>query len=156
MKNVIIRRASREDLRALQKLEQQIISAERPFNDSIRPDNAVYYDLDNLLTDDVSVLMVADLAGQIIATGYAQIRESKSSLKHNKHAYLGFMFVAAEFRGLGINKLIIETLIDWSKKQGVVDIYLDVYDANHAAIRAYQKVGFAKSKIEMKLNITNN
>jgi GNAT superfamily N-acetyltransferase len=156
LKNVIIRQALIEDRAALLMLEQQIIMVERPFNSAIKANHAVYYDLDNLFVDDTAILMVADLAGQIIGTGYAQVRDSKTSLKHSKHAYLGFMFVVAEFRGLGINKLIMEKLIDWSKKQGVLDIYLDVYNANHAAIRAYEKVGFAKSKVEMKLNIANN
>ena len=156
MKNVIIRQALINDRAALLKLEQQIITVERPFNSAIKPNNAVYYDLDNLFVDDTAILMVADLAGQIIGTGYAQIRDSKTSLKHSQHAYLGFMFVVAEFRGLGINKLIMEKLIAWSKEQGVLDIYLDVYDANHAAIRAYEKVGFTKSKVEMKLNFTSN
>jgi GNAT superfamily N-acetyltransferase len=63
------------------------------------------------------------------------------------------MYVEPEYRGFGINKLIIENLIDWSKEQGVFDLYLDVYDGNHAAIRAYEKVGFIKSLVEMKINI---
>ena len=38
-------------------------------------------------------------------------------------------------------------------KQGVPDLYLDVYDGNDAAIRAYKKIGFSKSLIEMKINL---
>ncbi|WP_340678995.1 GNAT family N-acetyltransferase [Paraglaciecola sp.] len=155
MKNVIIRRALIEERAVLLKLEQHVITAERPFNSAIKPNNAVYYDLDSLY-DDTAILLVAELAGQIVGTGYGQIRDSKASLKHSKHAYLGFMFVVAEFRGLGINKLIMENLISWSKEQKVFDIYLDVYDANHAAIKAYEKVGFTKSKVEMKINLENN
>ena len=63
------------------------------------------------------------------------------------------MYVSPEYRGLGINKHIIDRLIDWSKQQGVMDFYLDVYAENEAAIRAYEKVGFAKSMIEMKINL---
>ena len=153
MKNVTFRRALITDKDALLGLEQSVIEAERPFNSTIKAKDAIYYDLDNLLTDDASHLLVAELQGLIIATGYAQIRTSKASLIHSKHAYLGFMYVAPEHRGLGINKMIIERLIKWSKTQTVTDVYLDVYNDNEAAIKAYEKVGFVKSLVEMKINL---
>jgi GNAT superfamily N-acetyltransferase len=153
LKNLIIRKALFKDQTALLELEQKVIEAERSYNHTIKPTNALYYDLDNLLIDLDSHLMVAELNDEIIGSGYAQIRESKKSLKHNKHAYLGFMYVAPDRRGLGINGMIIENLISWSKEKGVSDLYLDVYDGNDAAIRAYEKVGFTKSLVEMKINL---
>lgn len=153
MKNLIIRKALLKDQTALLELEQKVIEAERLYNHTIKPTNALYYDLNNLLIDLDSHLMVAELNDEIIGAGYAQIRESKKSLKHNKHSYLGFMYVAPDRRGLGINGMIIENLISWSKEKGVFDLYLDVYDGNDAAIRAYEKVGFTKSLVEMKINL---
>ena len=149
----MIRKALSKDQADLLSLEQKVIEAERPYNHTIKSKDAVYYDLDNLLTDDAAHLIVAEFNGNVIGSGYAQIRESKKSLKHTKHAYLGFMYVAPEHRGLGINKLIIENLMDWSKEQGVSDLYLDVYHGNDAAIRAYEKAGFSKSLVEMKINL---
>jgi len=153
LKNLIIRKASSKDQSALLNLEQKVVEAERPYNHTIKPENAIYYDLNNLIVDDASYLIVAEFSGEIIGTGYAQIRESKKSLNHAKHSYLGFMYVESKYRGLGINKLIMENLIDWSKERDVFDLYLDVYDGNEAAIRAYEKVGFEKSLIEMKINL---
>ena len=152
MKNLIIRKALLKDKTTLLELEQKVIEAERPYNHTIKPTNALYYDLNNLLIDLDSHLMVAELNDEIIGSGYAQIRESKKSLKHNTHSYLGFMYVAPDRRGLGINGMIIENLISWSKEKGVFDLYLDVYEGNDAAIRAYEKVGFTKSLVEMKIN----
>jgi len=153
LKNLIIRKALLKDQATLLSLEQEVIEAERPYNSTLKFKDAAYYDLDYLLIDKASHLIVAELKDKIIATGYAQIRASKQSLNHTRHAYLGFMYVAAEYRGLGINKSIMGTLIDWSKEQGVSDVYLDVYDGNDAAIRAYEKVGFVKSMVEMKINM---
>lgn len=153
MKDLNIRKAILEDQAYLLNLEQKVVEAERPFNSAIKSEGAVYYDLTSLLTDDVSRVVVAEANGHIIGTGYAQIRESKKSLQHCKHSYLGFMYVEPEYRGLGINKLIMDELMDWSKEQGVYDFYLDVYDGNDAAIRAYEKVGFSKSLVEMKINL---
>jgi len=153
LKNLIIRKALLQDKERLLNLEQQVVEAERPFNTSIKPNDAIYYDMDNLLTDEASHLLVAELEGQVIGTGYAQIRTSKASLKHNKHSYLGFMYVTPESRGLGINGIIMKRLIDWSKAQGVSDLYLDVYDGNDSAIKAYEKIGFTKCLVEMKINL---
>jgi len=153
LKDLNIRKALLEDQAYLLNLEQKVVEAERPYNSTIKSESAVYYDLNSLLTDDASFVVVAEANDQIIGTGYAQIRESKKSLKHSKHSYLGFMYVEPEYRGLGINKLIMDNLIGWSKEQGVFDFYLDVYDGNDAAIRAYEKVGFSKSLVEMKINL---
>jgi len=153
MKNLNIRAAKKQDSAILLQLEQQVVAAERPFNSTLKAEGAIYYDVQHLLADDASHLMVAEINGEIIATGYVQIRTSKQSLKHELHGYLGFMYVAAAHRGLGINKLIMEALIRWSKEHGVFDLYLDVYDDNDAAIKAYEKVGFTKSLVEMKIHL---
>ena len=153
MNDLIFRKAKLEDQAYLRILEQKVVEAERPFNDSIKLEGAIYYDLEQLINDDSSYLLVAEDNNRIIGTGYAQIRDSKKSLKHQKHSYLGFMFVEPDYRGLGINKLIMDNLMEWSKAQGILDFYLDVYDGNDAAIRAYEKVGFTKSLIEMKINL---
>ena len=155
LENITIRKALISDQASLLTLEQAVVEAERPFNLTLKAHDAVYYDLQHLITQSDSHLVVAESNKQIIATGYAQIRDSKQSLKHSKHAYLGFMYVAPEYRGLGINKLIMESLIEWSKAQGVSDLYLDVYAENKAAIRAYEKVGFEQSLVEMKINLAN-
>ncbi|WP_153916226.1 GNAT family N-acetyltransferase [Shewanella sp. TC10] len=151
--NLKFRKAVIQDLDVLKKLEQQVVEAERPFNSSIKPENAYYYDLERLLTDEQSYLLVGEIEDQIIATGYVQIRVSKRSLTHDTHGYLGFMYVAPEHRGKGVNKLLIDKLIEWSKQRLVNDFYLDVYDDNKAAMRAYEKLGFSKTLVEMKLNL---
>ena len=63
------------------------------------------------------------------------------------------MFVEPEYRGQRINQLIVDGLIQWSRSKGVYEIILDVYDGNTAAIRAYEKVGFEKNLVQMRLNL---
>jgi len=148
-----IREANLDDLPQLLELEQCVVEAERPYNDSIKDGTAIYYDIENLIKANNSCLLVAEAENSIIATGYAQIRDSKQSLKHMQHSYLGFMYVSPEYRGQGLNAKIMDKLIDWSRNKGAVDFYLDVYADNIPAIKAYEKVGFAPSLLEMKLNI---
>jgi ribosomal protein S18 acetylase RimI-like enzyme len=147
-----MRKAEITDKSALLALEQKVVAAERPYNISIKAEGAKYYDIDNLLTSEQSYLVVAEQYNKIIATGYVQIRDSKKSLIHNRHGYLGFMFVESDYRGLGLNKKLIDNLIAWAQAKGISDFYLDVYQHNAAAINAYEKVGFVKSMVEMKLS----
>ena len=146
-----IRQATLSDVNALLALEQAVVDAERPFNSAIKAQGARYYDIPALVTDDDSYLLVAEDNGAIVATGYVQIRQSKPSLEHNVHGYLGFMYVAPAYRGMGLNKQIIDTLMAWAESKQVFDFYLDVYADNRAAINAYEKVGFQSSMLEMKL-----
>ncbi len=146
-----IRQATLSDVNALLALEQAVVDAERPFNSAIKAQGARYYDIPALITDDDSYLLVAEDNGAIVATGYVQIRQSKPSLEHKVHGYLGFMYVAPAYRGMGLNKQIIDALMAWAESKQVFDFYLDVYADNRAAINAYEKVGFQSSMLEMKL-----
>ncbi|MFP8964997.1 GNAT family N-acetyltransferase [Pokkaliibacter sp. CJK22405] len=155
MSNVLIdfRPAIQEDKATLLEFEQQVIGAERPFNAAIKEKGAHYYDLDFLISDVHTELLVGEYQGEVIAVGYLQIRESKAHLQHRQHGYLGFMYVEEAFRGQGINQQLINALLEWGKSQGVKDFYLEVYSENTAAIRAYQKLGFRSLVSEMKLTL---
>ena len=147
------REANSNDIPQLLELEQCVVEAERPYNSSIKSGRTTYYNLESLISSSDAHVIVVEVSGLIVGTGYAQIRDSKVSLHHDKDSYLGFMFVAQEYRGRGINQKIIDRLIAWSKSKGVYDFYLDVYSQNKSAIRAYEKAGFESSLTEMKLSV---
>jgi len=147
------RAASLGDLPQLRNLEQKVIEAERPFNSSIKDSGAYYYDIEQLILNEQSYMLVAESQGEIVATGYAKIMASKPSLSHENHSYLGFMYVKPEYRGQALNKQVAVRLINWSRDNGATDLYLDVYSENDAAIKAYLKAGFSPSIIEMKLSL---
>ncbi|GAA5442328.1 hypothetical protein Misp06_00502 [Microbulbifer sp. NBRC 101763] len=148
-----IRKAEMSDFPRLLELEQCVIDAERPFNSLLKRKSAFYYDIKKLIACPESYLLVAEVDSEIIGTGYAQIRDSKQSLEHKWHSYLGFMYVSPCHRGKGVNAKLINKLIDWSKGRGIIDFYLDVYSENDPAIRAYEKVGFKPSLLEMRLSL---
>jgi len=62
------------------------------------------------------------------------------------------MYAIEEHRGKGLNKRIIDALIKWCKEKGVFEIRLDVYQENPRAINAYEKAGFKKHMITMRLD----
>ena len=117
MNEIKIRKALLGDLEQLLVFEQDLIKTERPFDLTLKPDPINYYDLESLLTSPRAEVVVAETDNKVIASGYARIDKSKSFLKHNTHAYLGFMYVKPEFRGQGVNLKILQSLIEWAKEK---------------------------------------
>lgn len=150
MKHIFIRPATINDLPILLRFEQGVINTERPFDTTLKTEDTRYYDLKEMIMASHIQLMVAELNGKIIGSGYARIERSKPYLKHSNHAYLGFMYVEPAHRGKGVNKLIIEALEQWIILQGIKEIRLDVYYENEAALKAYRKIGFTKHMIQMR------
>ncbi|MHA4844697.1 GNAT family N-acetyltransferase [Flavitalea antarctica] len=154
--NIIIREARESDIDQLYIFEQGVIAAERPFDPTLKQGNIHYYDLPRLIHSDDSQLLVAEIDGKLIASGYARIEKSEAFLQHRYHAYLGFMFVVEEYRGQGINKRIVADLQKWALSKNINELRLEVYYPNSAAIRAYEKIGFSKHMIEMRLPIAGD
>ncbi len=152
MNQIIIRKATVGDLEELYLFEQGIIEAERPFDVTLKNENIYYYELEDMINASNVEVLVASFKNEIIASGYARIEKAKQYLKHETHAYLGFMYVQPAYRGKGINKMIIEALKKWAHSQHVNELRLDVYFNNVAAIKAYEKIGFKAHMIEMRLN----
>ena len=156
MQQITIRKATLNDMETLLRFEQGVIEAERPFDVTLKNEHTYYYNINQLITAPHIELLVAEQAGQLVASGYARIETAKPYLQHEKYAYLGFMYVAPECRGQGINQLIVEGLKAWSRSKNVTELRLEVYDKNHGAIRAYEKTGFARHMILMRLDLNDD
>lgn len=151
----IVRKATLEDVPILLEFEQGLIEAERPMDTTIKEGKISYYDVADFIKNDDSELFVVELNNNIVASGYAKIKKDRHYLKHDKQGYLGFMFVPEKHRGHGYNKLIINALLKWCKSRKANEIRLDVYNNNPSAIRAYEKAGFKKHLINMRLDTGN-
>ena len=152
--NYKIRVATMDDLTALKRCEQGVIEAERPMDVTIKEGDITYYNLPDLIERDDCLVLVVETQGNVIGSGYALLKPDRHYLKHKLQGYLGFMFVDKKYRGLGINGQIIEALTSWCKSRGVHEIRLDVYDINLPALKAYEKAGFKKHLITMRMDIS--
>jgi GNAT superfamily N-acetyltransferase len=151
MNDIRIRRARPEDLEVLLGFEQELIKAERPMDPTIRKGKVCYYDLEEMLGASDVALMVAEAGGRVVGSGYARPKPARSYLDHEYYAYLGFMYTVPEFRGKGVNRKILTALREWSLDKGFRELRLTVYETNSQAIRAYEKAGFQKHIVEMRL-----
>lgn len=151
MSDFIVRTARLDDLKVLLEFEQGIIKAERPMDPTLAEDPISYYDISELIDSDDAEVIVVEHDSEVIASGYAKIKKALPYLDHEFYSYLGFMYTHPDFRGKGVNKLIVGKLRNWSVSRGLQEIRLTVYDDNMAAFKAYEKVGFKKHLVEMRL-----
>ncbi|WP_143305776.1 GNAT family N-acetyltransferase [Chitinophaga vietnamensis] len=150
MEKIIIRQAKLSELDTLLGFERGIIEAERPYDVTLKEGEIHYYDITAMIQADHIAVLVAELDGQLIGSGYARIENVKPYLKHAQHAYLGFMYTHPDHRGKGVNRLIIEELANWARSRGVTELRLDVYHLNTAAVKAYEKAGFSGLLLNMR------
>tara|TARA_R110001583_G_scaffold123082_1_gene274380 strand:- start:1976 stop:2452 length:477 start_codon:yes stop_codon:yes gene_type:complete len=153
MKEIYLRKAILNDLPILLEFEQGIITTERPYDETLKTGHLTYYDIKAMIESCETEVIVAMFENEIVGSAYASIRESKPYLKHEHYAYLGFMFVSPKYRGRGINQKIIDELKIWAQSRNIYEVRLDVYNNNHSAIRAYEKAGFKKHLINMRMEI---
>jgi GNAT superfamily N-acetyltransferase len=154
MENIISTRTAKpEDLPFLLEFEQGLIEAERPLNETLKQGNINYYDILELIQSETAEVIVAEIDSEIVGSGYAKILKAKHYLDHEYYAYLGFMFTHKNHRGKNVNTQIIEALKKWCLSKNILELRLDVYDTNTAAIRAYQKVGFKKDMVNMRIRL---
>ena len=153
-KDIAIRRATKADLPKLAEFLQFLVVAERPFDPTLKEGEIFYYNIEDFIVDEKSEILVIDYRHQIIGCGYAQIRSAKPYQNHELFGYLGFMYVSPEFRGNGLNNLLLDDLKKWVLSNGITEVRLDVYSENQAAIRAYEKAGFKQISTTMRCDIS--
>ena len=148
-----IRSATLEDQPTLLRFEQGIISAERPYDKTLKPDPISYYDIGEMIDDPDAEVAVAVSAGRLIGSRYAIRKASRHYLTPPFHAFIGFLYVEPDFRGQGVNQRVLDHLFAWARANDLPEIHLTVYPDNASAIRAYEKVGFEPYILEMRMNL---
>jgi ribosomal protein S18 acetylase RimI-like enzyme len=151
--NIKIREANKNDLTVLMEFEQEIIKAERAFDNSLKDGETHYYNFPDLIASPNAKVLVAEIENEIAGSGYAVIKEAESFLKHSEYAYIGLMYVKPAYRGKGINQQVLQNLKEWIIEKKITEVRLVVYDENTLAKNAYQKAGFKAHVLEMRMEI---
>jgi GNAT superfamily N-acetyltransferase len=150
---ITTREATPDDLPVLLGFEQGIVTAERPFDETLKPDPISYYDIGSMIVDPNVQVIVAVDGDLIVGSGYAKEKPSDDYVDPPTHCFLGFMFVRPEYRGRGVNGLVTEALVSWARERGLTEVQLRVYDDNAGALRAYEKAGFKKYMVTMRQSL---
>lgn len=81
--------------------------------------------------------VVAEVDGKVVANSEVGRRRGSQS-----HVGLLGIAVKKDYRGIGIGRELMKTLIEESRKAGLKVLVLDVFDSNKAAKSLYAKMGF--------------
>jgi RimJ/RimL family protein N-acetyltransferase len=87
-----------------------------------------------------AAVIVAEEDGNVLA----RMSLSRDPHPASRHvADLGLM-VAAEHRGRGIGRLLLEAAVDWARVSGITKLELHVFPWNEPALRLYESFGFER------------
>lgn len=103
--------------------------------------------IQNLNENPNSLLLCAQIHDQITGLLFF-IPNSK---KKNSHTGEFGVSVHPNFQGVGIGRLLIETLLKWARQNGQIEkVFLNVFDTNKNAIKLYKELGFAEEGRHVK------
>src|ERR1700743_2114734 len=84
------RAATPADIPLLRQFEQDLIKTERPFDPTSHPAPIQYYNLEAMIASPDCELIVAELDGKVVASGYARIDPAdRHYLLYSTLAYFG-------------------------------------------------------------------
>lgn len=98
-------------------------------------------DWEKQLRDPAFVVRIAEVNGE--PAGYAKIGPLKLDVQPNGPAILlDQLYVPKQHHGSGIARVLMDWVIDESRRRGARALYLTVFIDNHRARRFYHKYGF--------------
>jgi ribosomal protein S18 acetylase RimI-like enzyme len=86
----------------------------------------------------LEIHIVASEGGRLI--GHVNVQRERHPVTH--HVASLSIAVAADARGRGIGRRLMEEAVAWSKRVGIEKLVLSVYPHNEAAISLYRSFGF--------------
>jgi len=147
------RLATNGDLEVLAQFQRNLVEYERPMDSTIAVDADGYYDIESLLTDPDTHLLVAEDAGSLSGCSFGQIRPADHWAAHERIGYIGMVYVHDDYRGRGICSMMFERLEAWFRSRAVHELRLEAYARNPSAHKAYLKSGFEPHLIQMRRSL---
>ena len=152
-KNIIVRRATLEDIKTIQQFGYKLLDYERQNWDSALDVNWPFskegeQKYRTAITDKYTIITEKDgkpvgyLIGKVVDA-------APGSARHIKQAYLENIFVSDSDRKSGVGVKLIVDFRDYCKKEGVSRINVSVLAANTIAVDFYQKVGFSPRSLSL-------
>jgi RimJ/RimL family protein N-acetyltransferase len=122
----------------------QVLTTAEEYN--ITLENEIIW-INSLNGNPKSNVLIAELDNQIVGLLFF-IPNTKI-----KNAHTGEFGVSVHpnFQGVGIGRVLIETLLDWAKRNiGIEKVYLNVFATNKYAIKLYKDLGFIEEGRHIK------
>lgn len=145
MSNVSIDKAVHEDIEQLLPLLDSLFALEQDFVfEPVKARHALATLID---TPEQSCLHVARLEGRIVGMCSAQLVVSTAQGGHS--AWVEDVVLEKRWRGNGIGRLLLNSLEQWCRQQGVTRMQLVADRDNHAAHGFYHHTGWLETNLEV-------
>lgn len=155
MDNLLIKKATLEDLKTIQNLNNQLFKLEKENYDSTLVSNWPLTDEGKLYFEDLinnHYVIIAILNDEIVGYLAGTINE-KGSYEEIQYGEINNMLVKDECRGYGIGKKLINNFKDYCKENHIYNIKVEASAKNKNAINFYKKNGFEEFNITLTMGI---
>jgi len=152
MSKLVFRLASHEDLPSIVRMlaEDELGSERERFEDPL-PD-AYYKAFEQIAQDSHHELIVAEMDGDVVGTLHLIFLPS-ISFQGGLRAQVESVRVDGKLRGQGIGSEMMKWAVERAKGQNAHLVQLTTHRSRENAHRFYERLGFSKSHVGMKLSL---
>lgn len=154
MKDIVIRKATINDLEIIQKLNNGLFEYEAELElDNYIKDWALGEDSKEYFSGLINneFVIVAEVDNKIV--GYlagSLYRDATFSYYEGLTAEVDNMFILAEYRKFGIGSKLMNSYIEWCKQNDAKRVFVTASIGNDNTIEFYKKIGFTPLNLTLK------
>jgi ribosomal protein S18 acetylase RimI-like enzyme len=153
--DVVIRRAETRDIPSIGRMGALLVrmhhdlDAQRFIAATSRTETAYGSFLQSQLDEPNVVILVAELAGDVIGYTYAGLEGTDYMALRGPAGALYDILVDPRHRKQGVGRMLLDATIDTLKERGAPRVVLSTAQGNEAAQRLFASAGFRRTMIEM-------
>jgi GNAT superfamily N-acetyltransferase len=149
MNDILIRRAKESDLRAIEKLLEDLINA---MDDTEGIDTGTALEnCERLLNDAGSHFLVAAREGTPV--GFINFTIRQTILHQGPSALIDELVVAEEYRGKGVGRQLVQAAIEKCRRLGCSEVEVSTEKTNLKARKFYKQYGFEEIGILFEVDL---
>ena len=152
---MVIRSATAADLPVVARLGALLMrvhhefDAERFLSPGTNPEQGYAWFLGTQIEDEHSVVLVAELDGQLIGYVYAAIEPLSWKELRDEAGFIHDLVVEPLHRDSGAGSLLLDAAIEWLRGRGVARVMLWTAEQNTGGQRLFARKGFRRTMVEM-------
>ena len=156
---VVIRRATRDDLKDIGRLGALLVAAHHEFDSrrflpaTSRTKDAYAGFLGSQLDEPDAAVFVAEENADVIGYAYAAVESYDYMSLRGPAGVLHDIIVDPERRRGGVGRRLLEAVLEYVRSRGLSQIVLSTAEKNEAAQRFFAGVGFRRTMVEMTREI---
>lgn len=158
MPEIVIRKATRDDLDGLYQLYRVLFSEMAAFEPDYykEADQNVEFIID-MIGGGESDILIAQITGNEAIAGFAVVKEHEipevDCLVWYRYTYLYDLMVQPHLRSAGVGKALLDAVKMWTKERGLETVELNAVSKNLRAENFYNREGFTELMKTMRCKI---